>query len=709
MTKKKDTAPARDLFAAATTAAAVDKLTEKEAAAELERLAGEIAEHDRRYHGEDAPTISDAEYDALRLRNAAIEARFPKLIRPDSPSHRVGAKASEKFAKVVHAKPMLSLDNAFADDDVTDFVARIRRFLGLSDDVPLTFTCEPKIDGLSASLRYENGVFVQGATRGDGSEGEDITANLRTIKDIPLCLKGKAPAVLEVRGEVYMTHKEFAALNARQEKDGKPLYANPRNSAAGSVRQLDPAITAARALNFFAYAWGEASEMPADTQSGMLAAFKKFGFVVNPLIRQASTVEEILAFYREIGEKRAGLSYDIDGVVYKIDSLELQQRLGFVSRSPRWAIAHKFPAEQAETTVEDIDIQVGRTGKLTPVAKLKPVTVGGVVVSNATLHNQDYIAKLDVRLGDTVVIQRAGDVIPQVVRVVEDKRPKTSKPYKFPEKCPVCGSHAVREVDEKTGKEDVDRRCTGGLICPAQAVERLRHFVSRDCFDIEGMGEKAIQSFFEDGLIKEPADIFQLAKKHAEALLEREGWGEQSVKKLFDAIEARRQIPLDRFVNALGIRHVGETTAKLLARHFHTLEALRTAMAGENAVAELTQIEGIGETVAEAIKDFFDEPHNIKALDRLAKEVTPLEVAAPAASGSPVAGKTVVFTGSLEKMTRHEAKARAEALGAKVASSVSKKTDIVIAGPGAGSKLAEAQKHGVEVLDEDAWLRLIGG
>jgi DNA ligase (NAD+) len=709
MTKKKDTAPARDLFAAATTTAAVDKLTEKEAAAELERLAGEIAEHDRRYHGEDAPTISDAEYDALRLRNAAIEARFPKLIRPDSPSHRVGAKASEKFAKVVHAKPMLSLDNAFADEDVTDFVARIRRFLGLADDVPLTFTCEPKIDGLSASLRYENGVFVQGATRGDGSEGEDITANLRTIKDIPLRLKGKAPAVLEVRGEVYMTHKEFAALNARQEKDGKPLYANPRNSAAGSVRQLDPSITAARALNFFAYAWGEASDMPADTQSGMLAAFKKFGFVVNPLIRQASTVEEILAFYREIGEKRAGLSYDIDGVVYKIDSLELQQRLGFVSRSPRWAIAHKFPAEQAETTVEDIDIQVGRTGKLTPVAKLKPVTVGGVVVSNATLHNQDYIAKLDVRIGDTVVIQRAGDVIPQVVRVVLDKRPKTAKPYEFPEKCPVCGSHAVREVDEKTGKEDVDRRCTGGLICSAQAVERLRHFVSRDCFDIEGMGEKAIQSFFEDGLIKEPADIFQLANKHADALLEREGWGEQSVKKLFDAIEARRQIPLDRFINALGIRHVGETTAKLLARHFHTLLAFYEGLNSKTAITDLQAIDGIGETVAKAIKDFYDEPRNLAALFRLARELTVLDVAAPAASGSPVAGKTVVFTGSLEKMTRHEAKARAESLGAKVASSVSKKTDIVIAGPGAGSKLAEAQKHGVEVIDEDAWLRLIGG
>ncbi len=719
MSKKKEIAPGHDLFAAATAAIAVDKLTEKDAAAELERLAGEIAEHDRRYHGEDAPTISDAEYDALRLRNNAIEARFPKLIRPDSPSHRVGAKASEKFAKVVHARPMLSLDNAFADEDVTDFVARIRRFLGLGDDVPLTFTCEPKIDGLSASLRYENGVLVQAATRGDGTEGEDITANVRTITDIPLRLKGKAPAVLEVRGEVYMTHKEFERIVAEQEAENReraekgkkelPVYANPRNSAAGSLRQLDPAVTASRKLNFFAYAWGEASDMPADTQSGMLSAFKNFGFVVNPLIRQAATVEEILAFYREIGEKRALLPYDIDGVVYKIDSLELQQRLGFISRSPRWAIAHKFPAEQAETTVEDIDIQVGRTGKLTPVAKLKPVTVGGVVVQNATLHNQDYIAKLDVRIGDTVVIQRAGDVIPQVVRVVEDKRPKASKPYKFPDKCPVCGSHAVREVDEKTGKEDVDRRCTGGLICPAQAVERLRHFVSRDCFDIEGMGEKAIQSFFEDGLIKEPADIFQLSQKHAEALLEREGWGEQSVKKLFEAIDARRQIPLDRFINALGIRHVGETTAKLLARHFHTLLAFYEGLNSKTATTDLQAIDGIGETVAKAIKDFYDEPRNLAALFRLARELTVLDVAAPAASGSPVAGKTVVFTGSLEKMTRQEAKARAESLGAKVASSVSKKTDIVIAGPGAGSKLAEAEKHGVQVMNEDEWLGLIGG
>ena len=709
MKKNKNAAPGGDLFAGATAAIAVDKLTEAEAASELERLASEIAEHDRRYHGEDAPTISDADYDALRLRNAAIEARFPQNVRPDSPSHRVGAKASEKFAKVLHARPMLSLDNAFADEDVTDFVARIRRFLGLKDDAPLAFTCEPKIDGLSASLRYENGVFVQGATRGDGSEGEDITANLRTLKDIPLRLSGKPSKVLEVRGEVYMTHADFAALNARQEAEGEKIFANPRNSAAGSVRQLDPAITAARPLHFFAYAWGEVSELPAATQSGMLEAFRAFGFVVNPLIRRCHSSEEILAFYREIGATRSSLPYDIDGVVYKVDDLALQERLGFVSRSPRWAIAHKFPAEQAETVVEAIEIQVGRTGKLTPVAKLKPVTVGGVVVSNATLHNQDEIARKDVRIGDSVVVQRAGDVIPQIVRVILDQRPKTSKAYEFPTTCPVCGSHAVREVDEKTGKQDVDRRCTGGLICPAQAVERLRHFVSRNAFDIEGLGEKNIQAFFDDGLIKQPADLFLLEKRHGKALLEREGWGEQSAKKLFEAIDRRREIPLDRFLNALGIRHVGETTAKLLARHFHTLEALRAAMAGDNAVADLCGIDGIGETVADAIKDFFDEPHNGAALDRLAAELTVLEVAAPSVSGSPVAGKTVVFTGSLEKMTRPEAKARAESLGAKVASSVSKKTDLVIAGPGAGSKLAEAEKHGVTVIDEDAWLKLIGG
>ena len=687
----------------------VEKLTPAEATAELERLAREIAEHDRAYYREDAPTLLDFEYDELRQRNAAIEARFPYLVRSDSPSLRVGAKASEKFGKVVHRVVMLSLDNAFADEDVTDFAARVRRFLGLKDGDDLVFTAEPKIDGLSASLRYENGVFVQGATRGDGTEGEDITANLRTLQDIPLRLQGKPPEVLEVRGEVYMTHKDFAALNKRQEAEGEKVFANPRNSAAGSVRQLDPAITASRPLHFFAYAWGEVSRLPAKSQWDMLQAFKFLGFRVNPLVRRCRTTDELLEFYRDIEAKRAGLGYDIDGVVYKVDDLALQDRLGFVSRSPRWAIAHKFAAEQAETILEGIDIQVGRTGKLAPVARLKPVTVGGVVVSNATLHNEDEIARKDVRIGDTVVVQRAGDVIPQIVRVILEKRPKAAKRYNFPDKCPACGSHAVREVDEKTGKQDVDRRCTGGLICPAQAVERLKHFVSRDAFDIEGLGEKHIKAFHDEALVKEPADIFLLEKKHGKEIAEREGWGEQSARKLFDAIDRRREIPLDRFINALGIRHVGETTAKLIARNFHTLDAFVEAMESDHAVADLDAIEGVGETVAEAIKDFFDEPHNRAVLGHLAKEVNVTEVAAPASSGSPVAGKTVVFTGTLEKMTRHEAKARAEALGAKVASSVSKKTDLVVAGPGAGSKLTDAQQFGVKVIDEDAWLKLIGG
>src|ERR1700754_4511794 len=494
-------------------AKAVDKLTSAEAEKELDRLAKEIADADRRYHADDAPTISDADYDALRKRNAAIEARFPLLVRPDSPSHRVGAKASEKFAKVIHSRPMLSLDNAFSDEDVAEFFARVRRFLGLKDDEEIAITAEPKIDGLSASLRYEKGVLVSGATRGDGTKGKDITANLKTISNIPLRLKGKPPAVLEVRGEVYMTYKGFEALNKRQEKDGKPTYANPRNSAAGSVRQLDPSITASRALNFFAYTWGEISDLPAKAQSGMLEKFEEYGFIVNPLVKKCETLEQILKFYRGIEGKRAKLGYDIDGVVYKVDRLDLQDRLGFVSRSPRWAIAHKFPAEQAETVLEDIEIQVGRTGKLAPVARLRPVTVGGVVVRNATLHNEDEIARKDVRIGDSVVIQRAGDVIPQIVRVIEDKRPKNARPYKFPHLCPACGSHAVREVDEKTGEEDVDRRCTGGLICPAQAVERLRHFVSRQAFDIDGFGGVYIETLFEKGLLKEPADIFRLAKK----------------------------------------------------------------------------------------------------------------------------------------------------------------------------------------------------
>lgn len=687
----------------------VENLSSAEATKELERLAREIAEHDRRYHGEDAPTISDADYDALRIRNTAIEARFPALIRADSPSHRVGAKPAEKFAKVIHAVPMLSLDNAFSDEDVHEFAGRVRRFLGLKEGDDLTITAEPKIDGLSASLRYENGLLVQAATRGDGGEGEDITPNVRTIKDVPLRLNGHPPAVLEVRGEIYMSHKEFAALNKRQEKEGKPVYANPRNSAAGSVRQLDSAITATRQLNFFAYTWGEISKFPATTQWDMLQAFKAYGFRINPLIRRCHTVDEILAFYRDIETKRARLGYDIDGVVYKVDRLDLQDRLGFVSRSPRWAIAHKFAAEQAETILEKIEIQVGRTGKLAPVAKLKPVTVGGVVVQNATLHNEDEIARKDVRIGDTVVVQRAGDVIPQIVRVIEERRPKGTKPYTFPGKCPVCGSHAVREVDEKTGKVDVDRRCTGGLICNAQTVERLKYFVSRTAFDIEGLGEKHIIAFHEDDMLKEPADIFTLEKKHGKAIVTREGWGEQSAAKLFEAINRRRDIGLDRFINALGIRHVGETTAKLIARNYHNVDVWITAMEAPDAVEDLKTIEGIGQTVAEAIKDFFDEPHNRKALDHLLKEVRVSDVKAPAKTGSPVAGKTVVFTGTLEKMTRPEAKSRAEALGAKVSGSVSKKTDIVVAGPGAGSKLADAQKCGVQVIDEDAWLKLIEG
>ena len=688
----------------------VERLSVVEAAKELEWLANEIAAHDRRYYVEDAPSISDAQYDELRKRNTAIEARFPDLIRGDSPSHRVGAKPSERFAKVVHPVPMLSLDNAFSDEDVVDFIARVRRFLGLKDSAELAFTAEPKIDGLSATLRYEKGVFRQGATRGDGTEGEDITANLRTIKDIPLRLHGRAPDVIEVRGEVYMTHADFAALNKRQEKEGKPVFANPRNSAAGSVRQLDPAITSARPLHFFAYSWGEASKLPADTQWEMLEAFRDLGFKINPLTRRCRTTGEILDFYRAMEERRASLGYDIDGVVYKVDDLVLQARLGFMSRGPRWAIAHKFAAEQAETILQDIDIQVGRTGTLTPVAKLKPVTVGGVVVQNATLHNEDEITRKDVRIGDTVVVQRAGDVIPQIVRVIEDRRPKGAKPYKFPEECPACGSHAVREIDEKTGKAEAARRCTGGLICPAQAVERLRHFVSRNAFDIEGMGEKHIIAFHEDGLIKEPADIFLLEKRYGggqQAIMTREGWGEQSAQKLFDAIDRRRKIPLDRFINALGIRHVGETTAKLLARTYRTADALIAAMENKNAVEDLDSIEGVGLTVAEAVKDFFDEPHNRKALNHLLAEIQVQPIATTRRLDSPVAGKTVVFTGSLERMTRDEAKAMAERLGAKVAASVSKATDLVVAGPGAGSKLAEAQKHGVRVIDEDKWLELI--
>jgi DNA ligase (NAD+) len=694
---------------------APDTLTPVQAKAELKRLAAEIAAHDKRYYQEDAPTVSDAAYDALRQRNAAIEARFPDLVRADSPSRRVGAAPAVKFAKVRHAVPMLSLGNVFEDEEVVDFANRIRRFLGLAGDEPLAFTAEPKIDGLSCSLRYEGGLLVNAATRGDGFEGEDVTANVRTIAEVPDKLHGRRiPAVCEVRGEVYMSHADFFALNERRAAAGEPVFANPRNSAAGSLRQLDPAMTAERPLKFFAYAWGEMSEMPEDTQFGMLQWFAARGFPVNPLTRLTRSIEEMLAVYRDIEMRRATLGYDIDGVVYKIDRLDLQERLGFVSRSPRWATAHKFPAEQATTILHGIDIQVGRTGALTPVARLEPVTVGGVVVTNATLHNEDEIARKDVRIGDTVHIQRAGDVIPQVLGVVLEKRPPRSKPYEFPKVCPVCGSHAVREVNPRSGKEDVVRRCTGGLICRAQVVERLKHFASRLAFDIEGLGDKQIELFFERGWIKEPADIFTLAKRNRSIKLEEEeGFGDLSVRNLFAAIEARRSVPLNRLIFALGIRHVGETNAKLLARHYGSIEALRggvaAAAAGHESEAyeELNAVEGIGDVVADAIVEFFKEPHNREALDRLLEEVTvaPME---ETRRDSQVAGKTVVFTGSLEQMTRDEAKAMAERLGAKVAGSVSKKTDYVVAGPGAGSKLDKAREAGVTVLTEDEWLALIG-
>ncbi len=693
----------------------VSKLTEKDAAAELERLAREIAEHDKRYHAEDAPTISDADYDALKRRNSAIEAKFPQLIRADSPSRRVGYAAVEKFGKVKHGMPMLSLDNAFDDEDVTDFVDRIRRFLNLPADEELAITAEPKIDGLSASLRYEDGKLVLGATRGDGAVGEDVTANLKTLKDIPHTLKGRGvPELIEVRGEVFLSHADFAKLNKDQEAREGKTFANPRNAAAGSLRQLDASITARRPLKFFAYTWGEVSKMPGKTQSEVIEAFADWGFPTNPEMKRFTSVEAILKYYEKIAGKRASLGYDIDGVVYKVDRLDWQQRLGFVSRAPRWAIAHKFPAEQAETELLGIDIQVGRTGTLTPVARLKPVTVGGVVVTNATLHNEDEIARKDVRVGDTVVVQRAGDVIPQIVRVVEEKRSKGARAYKFPEKCPACGSHAVREVDE-AGEESVARRCTGGLICPAQAAERLKHFVSRNAFDIEGFGSKHVDAFLADKLIAHPSDIFLLEKTYGsgpKAIAAREGWGPQSAAKLFAAIEARRTIALHRFIFALGIRHVGESTARLLAVNYGSAKAFVKAMTAaadgdEKALAELDAIEGIGDTSAKAMAEFFEEGHNREEVGRLL-DMLEIEDAERPKTDTAVSGKTIVFTGSLEKMTRNEAKARAESLGAKVAGSVSAKTDLVVAGPGAGSKLKEAEKHGVKVISEDDWLKLIG-
>jgi DNA ligase (NAD+) len=694
----------------------VAELTPEEAHAELAALAAAIAVADEAYHGRDAPQITDAEYDALKRRNAEIETRFPEFRRADSPSERVGAEPSPAFAKVRHATPMLSLENAFSEAEVHDFIARIRRFLNIPAEEPLAFTAEPKIDGLSLSLRYENGRLVQAATRGDGAVGENVTENARTIADIPDQL-ADAPALLEVRGEAYMSHPDFARLNARQAERGGRTFANPRNAAAGSLRQIDPAATAERPLRFFAYSWGALSEPLAATQREAIARLAALGFPTNPLTILAQSAEALIAHYRQIEGSRATLGYDIDGVVYKLDRIDLQQRLGARSATPRWALAHKFPAERATTRLEAIEIQVGRTGALSPIARLAPVTVGGVVVRNATLHNSDYIAGRDsrgqpirdgrdIRVGDWVTIYRAGDVIPKIEDVDLSRRPAGAEPYQFPATCPACGSDVVREPGEAI------HACTGNLICPAQAVEKLKHFVSRDALDIEGLGAKTIEDFFAMGWLREPADVFSLEARHGEALRRREGWGERSAANLFAAIEARRSIPLNRLIFALGIRHVGETAAKLIARHYGAWPRFREAMeAARDHVGpdwdDLNAIDGVGPTLAASLVDYFHEPANRAAVDRLVAELEIEAVAAPS-SASPLAGKTVVFTGSLERMTRAEAKARAEAMGAKVAGSVSGRTDYVVAGPGAGSKEKKARELGLTVLTEDEWLALSG-
>ncbi|HJU20285.1 MAG TPA: NAD-dependent DNA ligase LigA [Stellaceae bacterium] len=688
----------------------VEALTAEEASTELARLAREIAHHDRLYYAEDKPEISDAAYDALRRRNAAIEARFPELIRADSPSRRVGAAPAAGFAKVTHTRPMLSLENAFEEQDVRDFFAGIRNFFRRSaaeaqvaEDV-IAVMAEPKIDGLSIALRYRGGRLALGATRGDGVTGEDVTPNLRTLASVPKALAGTDwPDDIEIRGEVYMERAGFFALNEERTAAGEPPFANPRNAAAGSLRQLDPSITARRPLKFFAYAWGEASRAFARTHQEALDGFRRWGFAVNPYSRLVCGVDAVLAYYREIAARRASLPYDIDGVVYKVNDLALQERLGMVSRAPRWALAHKFPAEQAQTILRDILIQVGRQGSLTPVAVLDPITVGGVVVQRATLHNEDEIARKDARIGDTVIVQRAGDVIPQIVGVVLERRPEGAEPYRFPDHCPACGSLAVREPGA------VVRRCTGGLICPAQAVERLKHFVARDSLDIEGLGTKHIAAFWEDGLIRTPGDIFRL---DAEVIAKREGWGEVSAKKLVAMIDERRTIPLDRFINALGIPQVGQATARLLARHYRSLAHWRRDMEtardpDSEAYAGLVDIHGIGADMAAEILGFFAEPHNREVLDDLVREVTVRDYEEPnGRTISPLAGKTIVFTGALQSMSRSEAKARAEALGANVASSVSAKTDYVVTGADAGSKATKAAALGVTMLDEAAWLAL---
>ncbi|MEM8732245.1 MAG: NAD-dependent DNA ligase LigA [Pseudomonadota bacterium] len=698
----------------------VNALNKEQATAELARLADLLSRANTAYHGKDQPEISDADYDALKRRNAEIEARFPALKRSDSPSDQVGAAPAETFSKVAHRQRMLSLANAFDEADISDFDVSIRRYLGLSDTDPLTYTAEPKIDGLSLSLRYENGDLVQAATRGDGETGENVTANARTISDVPHHIDG-APEVLEVRGEVYMSHADFAALNARQEAVGQKTFANPRNAAAGSLRQLDPGITKTRPLRFFAYAWGETSGPLAETQMGAISRLKALGFQINPLTLRADGPAAMIAQYRKIEAQRATLGYDIDGVVYKVDDLALQARLGFRSTTPRWAIAHKFPAELAWTYVEAIDIQVGRTGALSPVARLTPVTVGGVIVSNATLHNEDYIAGRDasgqeiragkdIRAGDWVQVYRAGDVIPKVADVDLSKRPDTAVPFVFPTTCPECGSDAVRDIG------DAVRRCTGGVICPAQVVEKLKHFVGRAAFDIEGLGAKQVEQFYQDGWIREPADIFTLQERYGDGLHQlknREGWGEKSADNLFAAIALRQTIPLGRLIFALGIRHVGEAASNLLAGHYGTWEAFEAAVEAAQdltgpAWEDLLSIDGVGQVMATALVTAFAQSEERASIDRLVARLT-VEPAAQAQAGdSPVAGKTVVFTGTLEKMSRAEAKARAEAMGAKVTGSVSAKTDLVIAGPGAGSKAKKAADLGIETLDEDGWLALIG-
>ena len=703
-------------------APAIQDLTELDAVIELAELARDIARHDRLYHAKDQPEITDAEYDALVARNRALEARFPHLIRADSPSRRVGAPVAEGFAKSRHGEPMLSLDNVFSPEEFSDFCKRIRRFLGLTETEALAFVGEPKIDGLSINLLYENGVFIKGATRGDGAEGEDVTANLLTIPSLPRHLKPPFPASIEIRGEVFMEKADFLSFRATQEEAAEArearraageklgeaivIPANPRNAAAGSVRQLDARITATRPLRLLAYAMGAASEAPAETHHDFLDTLRRWGFAVNPLSRRLESEDAAESFQAEIGAGRAALAYDIDGVVYKLDRIDWQRRLGFVGRAPRWAAAWKFPAEQAVTKLLDIEIQVGRTGALTPRAVMEPVNVGGVVVRHATLHNEDEIARKDVRIGDTVMLQRAGDVIPQILGAVLERRPADAQPYAFPLNCPACGSHAIRDG------EDVVRRCTGGLTCPAQTTERLRHFVSRRAMDIEGLGEENIQTLFDAGLIKSPADIFRLHQKR-ETLVGFEGWGERKISKLLEAIEARRSVALERFIFALGIRRIGEQNAKLLARHYHSLEAWRAAMIaahiiGSEAREELGSIQGIGPAIAEELVEFFAEPRNLSALDDLAAEVSPLPAEETSATDSPFAAKTMVFTGTLEKMTRDEAEALAERLGAKVTKSVSKKTDFVVVGADAGSKAAKAAELGVKVLTEAEWMGMVG-